>query len=159
MVNSILTIDQFFKISLKHYNLITLISLNSIKYSFSALLLANFKGSWIKQGLCSVPSKPNYSAIVGFYHYFLADFCVTSIPRNNNKWQMVFLSNSCHSPRSRPRWNTLTKFQKNYIFCKGVENILCLKGNPLIFFNNLFDIKFLFSWKSIILKYRDLAYL
>ena len=92
----------------------------------------------------------NFWRIFAFWHVDQSDF---SIPKNNNKWQMLFLSNSCHSPRRRQRRNTLTNLKKTNNFWKCVGNTLCLKGNSLIFFNNLFIVKFLFSLISVSLNY------
>ena len=123
--------------SFKHYNLIILISLNSIKYSFSTLLLANFKGSWIKPGLRSVPSKPNYSTIVGFYHYFLADFQHTKKQQMTNSflWQLLPV------PKKQASRKGETPSLISRRSTKDVGNTLCLKGNSLILFNNFLNFK------------------
>ena len=134
-------------------------------YSFSAILLANLKSAESSKGfkvylqgqnLQLLAFIINFWLIFAFWHVDQSDF---SKPKNNNKWQMLFLSNSCHFPRSRQRWNTLTKFKikKNNNFFKGVGNILCFKGNSLIFFNNLYNIKvlqYIFSSNSGSLEYR-----
>ena len=116
-------------------------------YFISAILLANLKSAesskgfkvyLLGQNLQLLAFIINFWWIFAFWHVDQSDF---SKPKNNNKWQMLFLSNSCHSPRRRQRRNTLTNLKKTNNFWKCVGNTLCLKGNSLIFFNNLFIVK------------------
>ena len=73
----------------------------------SALLLANLRTAESSKGftlyLLSQIAIQLLAFIIIFWHIFVfwnVDQSDFSIPKNNNKWQMLFLSKCCHSPRS-----------------------------------------------------------
>ena len=107
-------------------------------YLFSALLLAYLKtAESSKDWLRSVPSKPNYIIIVGFYHYFLADFQHTKKQQMTNSflWQLLPV------PKKQASRKGETPSLISRRSTKDVGNTLCLKGNSLILFNNFLNFK------------------
>ena len=108
-------------------------------YLFSAILLANLRTAESNKGFKVYLLGQNLQLlafIIIFWRIFVfwhVDQSDISILKNNNKWQMLFLSNSCHSPRSRQRWNTFTKFKKINKFGMVLEILCVLKVTHFFF--------------------------